>query len=216
MKPLFLLTLLASGLLLAQSSGDLKPRRAVAGATITSAHDPAATIQLDKGFRYVGGERFILYGVADCELHIFVDADADHHIRRLYWVQFESYLPTKQQTYKYDSTQRTTIGGLEFIVDLAPRSYRDYQTRAGSDGERMAALLKRNGYQLPADALWARLVHLSDASKRRELMIIYVEDLAPSGLTAADLDEKGGSEARWPKIAEGLLEHAKAGLKISK
>ena len=35
-----------------------------------------------------------------------------------------------------------------------------------------------------------RLVHLLDAEKRKELMIIYGEDLASTGFTAADLRKR--------------------------
>lgn len=199
-----------------QPPTDLKPEREISGPEITSKRGPVVEIEFDKAFRYIGGERFVLYRVADCELHLFVDADATGRIRRLYWVQFEGYLPSSRETYKYGSRERATIGGLEFILDSAPRSYAGYQPRAGSDGERVAALLQSGGYQLPKDALWLRMVHLTDASKRRELMIIYVEELAPLGLTVADLDEGGKAAQRWPEIGNGLLQRAQAGMKIAK
>lgn len=56
--------------------------------------------------------------------------------------------------------------------------------------------------------MYVRLVHLLDEQKRQELMIIYGEDVAQYGLTAADLQEGGKEHDRWPAIAEGLLERA--------
>ncbi len=37
-------------------------------------------------------DRWVLYGIADCELYAFVEADASSSVKRLYWEQFESYL----------------------------------------------------------------------------------------------------------------------------
>ena len=56
--------------------------------------------------------------------------------------------------------------------------------------------------------MYLRLVHLLDNEKRRELMIIYGEDLAPTGFTAAELSEGGKAHDRWPGIADALLDRA--------
>jgi len=58
-----------------------------------------------------------------------------------------------------------------------------------------------------------RLVHLLDERKRKELMIIYGEDLSDTGYTAAELSGGGKAYARWPTIEEDLV--ARAGKKIT-
>jgi hypothetical protein len=84
------------------------PQRKVEGNTITSTIDPAAKIQLLNSPVYVGADRWILYGLANCELHAFVQADAQKKVQRLYWVQFESYLPTRPELHHmYDSPRHT-------------------------------------------------------------------------------------------------------------
>jgi hypothetical protein len=71
--------------------------------SVTSERDPKVRIQLPKSAQYVGADRWVLYGIADCELHAFVDADRQKNVQRLYWVQFEGYLPTKPELkHKYD------------------------------------------------------------------------------------------------------------------
>jgi len=71
------------------------------------------------------------------------------------------------------------------------------------------ALIRAKGYTMPAGLMYVRLVRLLDQEKRKELMIIYGEDLAPAGYTAADLSEGGKSFNQWPGIEKGLLERAK-------
>jgi hypothetical protein len=192
-------------LLLVQSD---RPERKVEGNTITSDRDPRVTVILPEAVAYVGADRWPLYDIADCELHVFVEADAKKKVQRLYWVQFEGYLPTKpEMSYQYDSPDHTTIGAWDFYVDTWVRA-NDASTRAGSDREHVQALIRAKRYKMPAGMMYVRLVHLLDQQRRRELMIIYGEDLAPTGFTAADLDKGGNANSRWPEIAKGLVERA--------
>jgi len=50
------------------------PERVVTGQVIHSRSLPAADLNFDSHFKYAGGQRFELYGVADAEQHFFVDA----------------------------------------------------------------------------------------------------------------------------------------------
>jgi hypothetical protein len=176
---------------------------------------PAVRIEFAKGFRYVGHHSFILYGVAHAEQHFFVDADSQGRIRRMYWVQFEGYLPSNTQSYRYTVNQTTDIGGLEFIADAYARNLKSQPGRPDSDGARARAFLAEKGYRMASDdVLSQRLVHLIDEAKRNELMIIYIEDLSGMGLTAADLAEGGAAAARWEGISQELLARAVKGMKL--
>jgi hypothetical protein len=79
-------------LLVAQTS---PPERKVKGNVIRSAANPKVRVQLPATAHYVGADRWVLYSTADCELHAFVEADNRQKVRKLYWVQFEGYLPSR-------------------------------------------------------------------------------------------------------------------------
>ncbi|HKF25294.1 MAG TPA: hypothetical protein VKB24_04940, partial [Candidatus Acidoferrum sp.] len=165
--------------------------------------------------RYIGADRWNLYDIADCELHVFVQADAANLAHGLYWIQFESYLPSKPElAHTYDSPRHATIGGLDFYVDTWPRAS-DEQTRPGSDREHIEALIRSKGYSMPAGMMYVRLVHLLDQAKRKELMVIYGEDLAPTGFTAAELEEHGKARDRWPELENGLVARAQKSISLS-
>src|SRR5438874_12601122 len=100
--------------------------------------------------------------MADCELHAFVDADPQKNVQRLYWVQFEGYLPTRPELkHTYDSPRIAKLGGMEFYVDTWARPG-DTPTQPSSDLEHIQALIQANGYKLPAGMISVRLVHLLD------------------------------------------------------
>jgi len=185
------------------------PERKTTRSAIVSANDPGVRIQLPDSAQYVGADRWVLFGIADCELHAFVEADPQKNVQRLYWVQFEGYLPSKPDLHHtYDSPRHATIGGLDFYVDTWVRPD-SAQSDKGSDREHIEALLHQKGYRMPAGMMYVRLVHLLDQQKRKELMIIYGEDLAPTGFTAADLSEGGKAFAQWPNIEKDLIDRAK-------
>lgn len=184
------------------------PERTVSGNTIRSERDPRITLEFRPPVEYVGADRWVLYGVADCEIHVFVEAGARKQVSRLFWVQFEAYLPAVRASYVYDSPTRLDIRGREFIVDGGVLRTDAPYRRPDSDRERVTNLLIAKGYTLPAEMMTLRMVHLPDEQKRKELMIIYAEDLAPTGLTAADLSTGGKAEAEWPKLEKTLLRRA--------
>src|SRR4051812_46386469 len=72
-----------------------EPERKIERNVIVSERDPQIRVELPAFAQYAGGDRFVLYDIADCELHAFVKADAAKVVQRLYWVQFEQYLPDK-------------------------------------------------------------------------------------------------------------------------
>jgi hypothetical protein len=191
------------------------PERKVVGHTIVSERDPSLRIELPRSAAYVGADRFVLYAIADSELHAFVDSDAHKNIQRLYWVQFEGYLPSEPGLHHtYDSPRHTIIAGLDFYVDTWVRATGE-KTTPGSDLEHIQALVRAMGYKLPAGMMSVRLVHLLDKAKRKELMIIYSEDLAPTRFTAADLHPGGNAHDQWPAIEKGLIERAKKNIRIA-
>jgi len=190
------------------------PERKVENNVIISERDPKVRIELPKSVQYVGADRWVLYDIADCELHAFVEADSQQNVQRLYWVQFEGYLPSKPDLHhKYDSPRHTTIGGLDFYVDTWVKLTNEKIT-PGSDEEHILALIRAHGYKMPAGMMYVRLVHLLDEQKRKELMIIYGENLAPTSHTAAELHKGGKSYDQWPGIEKSLLERTEKKIKI--
>lgn len=198
--------------------------RKVSGSTLISDATPRVEMKFDKAFKYAGGQSFVLYDVANAEQHFFVDADAQGIVRRLYWVQFESYLPSNTHKYNYGSPTTVRMGGLDFFADAQARQISAPDPAAAqkpankiSDGDYARSFLASKGYRLASsEALWQRLVHMTDASNRSELMVIYLEDLSGMGLSAADLNEGGKATARWESVSKELLERAQKGMTITR
>lgn len=195
-----------------------QPPRVVVNNTVISRRDPAVAITLPTSAHYVGTDQFVLSDSAlgkfdDCELYSFVDADSSRHIRKFYWIQFEAYLPSRPRLHHtYDSPRHATIGGLDFYLDtwVSPSIK---PPEPGSDEAHFYSLLASHGYPR-ADFMYVRLVHLTDATKRKELMIIYAENVADTGYAAAQLEKGGGEYSNWARIEQGLVRRAERSVRI--
>jgi hypothetical protein len=189
-------------------------RKVVNNNIIISDHDPKIRIELPEWVWYVGVDRFLLQDIAECELYAFVQIDDQKNVQRLYWIQFEDYLPSKPDLHhQYDSPRHITIGGFRFYVDTWAKRTNENIT-AGSDEDHIVALILSRGYKMPAGMIFLRLVHLLDEQKRKELMIIYSEDLKPTGFAAADLKKGGKAENLWLTLEDDLLVRATQAIKI--
>jgi len=207
--------LLVAAVLLAQSGEQNKLDRQVQGQVLTSDADPAVKITFDKKFRYAGGQRFPLYGVAEAEQHFFVQAAADGKIQSFYWLQFEHYLANNDHQYDYPPTRTVELGGLTFVHDTKVfANYAGQQRNPESDAGKAVALLQKAGFTLPAATARTRMFYLTDTSKRKELMIIYGE--AVSEKDAAGAQDGISADDKLPEIAAKIRAHADAGMKIEK
>src|SRR5882724_10902070 len=149
--------LIATLALSAQSPVDLT--RTVQGQTLASKTLPTAKLQFADSFRYVGGKRFPLYGLAIAELHLFVDADPQGNIKRFFWAQFENYTPDNDRKYSYQVPGATDIGPLHFVYDTSLfLDYRSLPARPDSDSSRMRDLLTAAGLSIPKTMARIRLV----------------------------------------------------------
>jgi hypothetical protein len=202
-----------SAILFAQQGGPAKLERQIQGQVLTSKSDPAVQITFAPQFKYAGGQRFLLYGVAEAEQHFYTQSDASGRIERFYWLQFEHYLPDNQHQYDYPSKRTVNLGRLTFIYDTAAFSdYAGAKSNPGSDAAKTRTLLKKAGLALPAATARIRMVHLTDSSKRSELMIIYGEAL--SGKAPPNSEEGLEADDQLPELAASVRKHAVEGMKI--
>jgi hypothetical protein len=196
------------------ATADERPDRTIRGHAVVSTHDPAVLIGLPASATYVGADRWLLREYADdIELHAFVDAGPDRQVRRIYWVQFEAYLPSRPELkHRYESTRQVALGGMDFCLDTWVEA-QGSADQPDSDGAHLKALLRSAGYVLPESVISVRLVHLMDGS-RKELMYIYSEDTAATGFSAADLAKGGKAHGQWPSIEAAVIARARQSITL--
>ncbi|MEI7576573.1 MAG: hypothetical protein WCK51_06755 [Armatimonadota bacterium] len=192
------------------------PNHKVVGTSVISEDLPRAKVTLPKSFKYVGADRWNLFDVADCEIQVFVEADNQKRVKSYCWVQFEAYLPSKPTySYEYKNGTDIKIAGLDF--NMRPR-FGPMETtfKPGSEIERVVRLISAAGYTMPKEIINVRLVHLPEPTKRRELMILYAEDMAPTGVTFAELIVDNKLSPKWAPVEAALVKRVLQRVKIQK
>lgn len=155
-------------------------RHAVRAGLVEIGWPDLAQIAIADGFRYVGGQRFVLRGVADAEQHAFVIADANGLVLRLLWIQIEHYLPSAAGAYDYSADSPVTVAG--HALHFGMRRYTSPPDPT-SDRGALYGFLRQAGYEPPAMAERMRWVNVA-ADRRSEVMIIHAErDSAASSRT---------------------------------
>ena len=193
--------------------------RTVSGNTLISQNDPPVRLAFDERFEHIGGQKFILYGTAEVEQHFFVEEHPDGTLKSFFWIQFEGFLPDNNYTYDYSgSPLRLQIGEFDFYTDTAAgESNRFFRLGwPGTDGYLARKFAADKGYAMPDNYAYARLVHIPDEADRKELLIIYMEDLAPTGWTGEALREGGAHEGRWPEVEDAHLDMIKRVMSLSR
>ena len=199
------------------TSADKRAVRRVNGQLLTSTEMPAIRLKFSEEFKYVGHQSLVLYGIAHAEQHFFVDADEQGRIKRLYWIQFEGYLPTNSHSYQYKITNQVRLGGFTFISDaFVGSSVNAEKNRPESDLGRAEAFLEDKGYKINRnDFILQRLVHLIGEARRNELMIIYAEDLESQRMAVPKIPEGGNATDQWITLTQGLLKRAAENMMVS-
>jgi len=167
-------------------------------------------LTVDKGFRFAGTQRIILYGNAEAEQYVFVHVGPGRIVDRFSWLQFEHFLPTNTGTYDCAPKRTVEMGWLQFIYDV--KSWPDYAAMQAedrdSDGAAIERLLKRRRFSFPHRAVRVRMFHLSSTDHRTELMIIYGEALPQ----LSDVPVRQGGvelDTESPSSAQIFLDHAR-------
>jgi hypothetical protein len=182
--------------------------RRVDGNTLISREMPEVQITVGAELPYIGRTRFIVKNVALAETFLFADA-SNGTIRRLFWVQFEGFLPGNDLTCEDPSGRTVVLGEHEYRTDLGGGVMETWiQEQPDSDVAHLVHFLSEHGYTMPAEVLLHRFVRLLDDPARNEILFVYLEDLQELGFTFADLNEGGAREAELDEVSERLYQRA--------
>ena len=194
------------------------PMRAVEGASLVSPSLPEARISVPDEAVYIGAQRWALYDAVDAEMHLFVEAGEDRIVDRLYWIQFEAYLPTLPDAaydFHLSDLERRQLGDAEFFVRARFGEGAGDVPEPGSDNAMMRAVLAEADYTLPTETINATMKHILDPDDpREELMIIYIEDLEPTGATMEEIIETRLEGPLWAGLSEGVLDRAQERISV--
>lgn len=197
-----------AGLLLALSP--LCAQRALSDHAIRSDTLPAARFAIDTSMRFLATQSIVLGGGSQARQFLWVDASGTT-VSRFLWLQFEAK-PSGARPYDYDADSLVTHDGVPWRVAFRFYPPSGLSDPPGSDGDQARQRVEAAGLRFGASLARVRMVWLQGDPPRHEVMVIYVEDLAPHGIDLAIL---AADSARWVRFRAGLLERALATIQVA-
>jgi hypothetical protein len=186
-----------------------------AGNTIVSPKVSPIEIEVDRGLPHIGVVAFPLKSVAEVERFVFARSDDEGRVRTMFIAQFESILPSMKGSYTFEVTNATRLGRHEY--DTSMGFYNFTQTAAakpGAEAEHTLKFLAKHGLSVEDDYLVARYARVTDATKRHELILFYLESVRDLNVTRAELERGGSREAEAEGLFRDFAARAVGALKI--
>ena len=125
-------------------------------------------------------------------------------------MQFEEYIPSSNGRYDYSKSKPISAFGHELRTDKELWTVPTTEARPDSDGAHARQLLREHGITLPSHMLYERFIYLPDSTRRRELMVIYAEDVRSVGVDVSALEGSPEAKARLDAL---LNEHERRAMR---
>ncbi len=163
--------------------------REVNGRVVTSKSNPEIRLKFGKKFKFVGKQEFVLYDRARAEQYFFVEVE-NKKIKRLFMLQFESFLRGIDGKYDYNEPNSLEIGGLKYFsnTENVPNVKMTLKAVPDSDIAKAAKFLQDKGLTLMKSLKYQRFVRVFDDAKRSEFIMLYVEDAENQGSSEKNND----------------------------
>jgi len=196
-------------------SGGAQTRK-VKGQTLISRDLPRIAVHVDKEFRYVGKFDFILKEIAKGERFVFVDADRNKKILRLFIAQFEGFLPGKPNTYNYSFDRAEIMAGQKFRQNTyAYSNVEAERENPTAEAALTAKFLRGRGFEVEDELMMSRFLTVPDAERRNELILFYLENVSKTGKTILDFYSGDSETDIWKEVSIGLTARSRNSFKLS-
>lgn len=198
--------------------GEKPPTRTVDGHVLISDRLPDARVVLPEAATFLGSTRFDLFDVADAEIYLFAEVGSDRMIDRLYWIQFEAYLPSVPDAAYRPGRRgepRARLGEVDLFYRARFGSRAD-EMPEGSEAERVREMVRDAGYVMPPETMSAQFHQTAHPDNRSEILVIYAEDLASVGLTVEKILAGGRDGEAMRRLHERALPRAQERIRIER
>ncbi len=165
--------------------------------TFISMDNPTIRVKVNKKFEYVGSVPFIIDNESAGNRYIFVRAAADKHIRQMFIIQQEGFLPSSNDTYKYRITTPDTLGNSKYqhsvIFEDNEATIRE---EPGREADVTQQFLTAHGYVLEPELVMSRFARPVDSLRRHEIIFFCFENLSSYRQELADFSPNAASQAK--------------------
>jgi hypothetical protein len=192
-----------------------EPVRTVRDNTLASDRLPAISVQVQKEFKYLGRIPLNIKNIAVGERFVFVHADQNLRIHRMFIVQMEGFLPDVEEIYRWKMENPRRLGHHDYRHNVSfYDNEAEIRENPGSEAEATMSFLKAKGYSLDVELTQSRFARVVGDDRKHEFLLFYTESMRDHGLKLADFSEDKPTNANKLSVEEALTKRSLEVFKI--
>jgi len=185
------------------------------GGVLVSPADPPMRLAVDRTLRYVGATSLVIKGLARAERHHWI-ASVRGRVQRMVVAQFEGFLPSNDQAYRYRLPDAVTMGGETwgswiFCYSVAHEVTNEPDAESADTVRHLSTI----GLELEDEQVMVRYARIVGDRARNEVLIFYNEPLQPLGHTLATACEDGSLRPGLESLGIDLRARARRAFRAS-
>lgn len=185
--------------------------------TVVSENSPALAIRVAPELVYLGRHAIRIRDVAAGERIVFAEHSAGD-VKRMLILQYEGFLPGIDEQYRYNLSNSPVVAGYPFRSNAYAFDMTvSRRENPGGEAADTARFLEAKGLTFPNIWMMWRSLTVTDAARRNELIIFYVEAPENPELAIADIYDPVTDRSTdfWRRYTPGLEQRANASFQLA-
>ena len=159
-------------------------------------------IQVSEQFGYIGSQEIVIYGTNKVFHYVFANYNTNERqerlIAKLFFLQYEYFLPEFMQSFNYRSKDIIELGGISWQRDnfIDKTTLDNWDPK--SDVYQLITFLEKKNFSFPIWTWNNRLAKMLNEEKNQELLILYIEEI-PQDIMKTLFSNGKVVENQWEK-----------------
>jgi hypothetical protein len=158
--------------------------------TFISPENPDIRVSVDRKFKYLGNLPFTIEKIAGGNRYIFVQANPNKRIQRMFIIQQEGFVPSSDEIYRYKITTPAKLGSFDYQHSvILYDNDANIREEPGKEADLTQRFLAGQGYVLEPELVMSRFARPADWQRRHEIIFFCYENLSSYRHKLADFRE---------------------------
>ncbi len=183
--------------------------------TFISPDNPDIRVSVDRKFKYIGSLPFAIEKVAKGNRYIFVQANPEKHIQRMFIIQQEGFLPSSDEIYRYKITTPEKLGSSDYQHSVIMYDNdANIREEPGKEADLTQRFLAVHGYVLEPELVMPRFARSADSERKHEIILFCFENLSSYRHKLKDFREGLDSPAKQD-IKQKVDENCRSAFRVN-
>jgi len=183
--------------------------------TFISPDNPNIRVSVDRTFKYIGSLPFTIERVARGNRYLFVQANPEKHIQRMFIIQQEGFLASSDEIYRYTITTPAKLGDFDYQHSVSIYDNdANIREQPGKEADLTHRFLAAHRYVLEPELVMSRFARPADSERRHEIIFFCFENLSAYKHRLQDFRE-GSDHPEKQDIEQKVDENCRSAFRVN-